>query len=303
MKMSSKAHTSHPGRLRSAALAGFLLALALVTGWGCSSPKAPDSSRIFLDEAFVTLFPELAEKLVPRGADYSGFALTDLESARQKAIQQSSKGAIIASPLVAAGTIGAKGRIISPFLPSPIASVSGIKTILYDYKSAYELMGARAGRVRAVKAGTAPCALVFQPNSMRGTDALESFRKGYARQADPESLTVMLIEPSATTVDLAGATMSAIGKAIAMKPACLVVALDDAARTIAALSEAKKIILFGDVTAWRETSGATRVFDYWLEGNPGKIADMALRLLESKDALPEASYLPLTRRARFPRIF
>lgn len=305
MKVSSRTRASHPPRHRLGTLSGLLLVLVLTvtTGTACSTPQVPVSTTLFLDEAFVTLHPELAEKLVPRDADFSGFALADLESARQKAVQQSAANSIIASPLIAAGAIGAKGRIISPFLPSPLASTSGVKTILYDYDSAYERMGLRAGRVTARKGGAAVCALVFQPNAMRGSEALEAFRKGYARQARPESLKVIQIEPAASTVDLGGAAMSAIGTAIAMKPASLVLALDDAARTAEAASEAKGIVRFGDVTAWRESAAARGIFDYWLEGNPGEIATLAFRLLDSGKEVPDASYVQIKRRARFPRIF
>jgi len=179
MMVSSRTRASHPLRHRLGTFSGLLLvlALAVTTGTACSTPKVAPSSKLFLDEAFVTLYPELAEKLVPREADFSGFALTDLESARQKAIQQSATGSIIASPLVAAGANGAIGRIISPFLPSPLASASGVKTILYDYDFAYERMGFRAGRVTARKGSSALCALVFQPNAMRGWEALEAFMK------------------------------------------------------------------------------------------------------------------------------
>ncbi len=306
MKMSSKELRSHRFGSPLAALAGLIVVLALpvMMGIGCSIRKIPPASILFLDEAFVSLFPELAAELVPNVPDYSGFSLADLEAARLKAIHQSNISTIIASPLLVAGKSGEQGRIISPFFSSPLTSVSGVKTLLYDYNSAYELMGARAGRATARKGGKkAICAVIFQPNSMRGENTLQAFKEGYARHSYPETLSIVPIEAVEAMVDIGGATMSAIGKALALKPTTIVVALDDAARTIAAMSDAKNIIRFGDVTAWRETEAASDIFDYWLEGNPKGMAALAFRLLESRDEVPETNYVPLLRKARFPRIF
>lgn len=284
-----------------------LLAMIPLVCLGCAAGNTQASTEIFLDEAFVALYPELTSNLIPEPPDYSGYALANLEDTQQKASRQSVLTPIIASPLVAVGIHGTAGRIVSPFLPASIASVSGLKTVLYDYISAYEAIGSRAGRAMRRKArsheSTILCAVVFQSNSMRGMEALDAFRKGYGKFAEIESLTVEILDGTATTIDLAGAANAAIGKALATKPASIFLALDDSSKAIAAASEMKNILRFGDTTTWQETDAVSRVFEYWLEENAKGLAKSIFKLLNPSAVVPDASYVALNRRARFPRIF
>jgi hypothetical protein len=293
-------------------LTAFFIPLLLVSIalWGCSArPKAlPDD--IFLDEAFVTLFPLVSSTLIPGPEPYVGSSLADLESTRKKAAGKSALKPVIASPLIAVGSKSAQGRIISPFLPASIASASGIATIVYDYEAAYKALGVKAGKTAAGRAGknkgTTLCAVVFQPNSLRGAEALDAFREGYEHSAKPDSLAVEILETASASVDPAGAADAAIRKALSLKPAAMFLALDDSARTILAATDMKKIMRFGDISSWQAGQAAPDVFEYWIEGDERAAAKSALALqrsLASGETIPPVSKLSLVKRARFPRIF
>lgn len=305
---SNKTQSLSP-RLRLAALCIPILLLS-IAGWACSARKLAAQDEVFLDEAFVALFPGLASRLVPGAEAFSGLSLAELESARQKAGDKSRVAPIIASPLVAVGANGTKPNIISPFLPARLASVSGINAIVYDYDSAYGALGARAGKAVSGRsrenAGKILCAVVFQPNSLRDAEVLEAFKKGYALSADPGSLAVEILEPASASVDPAGAADAAIRKAVSLKPAAILLALDDSARAVLAASGMKKIVRLGDLSSWQAGLQEPRVFEYWVKGNERAVADSALALksaLASGGRIPGLNNVPLPRRARFPRIF
>lgn len=253
-------------------------------------PKQPSGPVLSLDQGFEALFPLMSAAL----ADAFG------KSREPGDPVVAGAAVVVASPLSAARMLNPAAPVptgaaeprtrqfIVPFAGPGLALLPGLTPVGYDYEKAYAAMGSEAAR-RAISGGDKngrDCAIVFQPNFMRGESALEAFSAAFAALAGPDRLKVIRLPSDPDIVDPSGSAAAAIREASVEGVGIVVLAMDGRAQASAAtaaagtakaqaLAPAKRRgprLYFADASSWGEDKTGKNRFAYRIEGDEMALA-------------------------------
>jgi hypothetical protein len=173
---------------------------------------------------------------------------------------------------------------VVPFAGAALAAFPAVRSLGYDYDEAYARMGAEAAKalLRSGNGRKPACAIVFQPNFMRGASALHAFSASFAAKAGDGRLVVKNLPSDPNAVDPAGATAAAIREAEAGDVGLVVLAVDELTPAAAAVAAAAKgggsRIYFADMSSWDAAKVKKSLFAYRIEGDEAAMARAVIGL-------------------------
>ena len=241
---------------------------ALVQAWGKSQdPGGPGPSQA----AIVVASPYSAERILQPSAATPG-GKPDAGST------QSAAPASAGTPLTRC--------FIVPFAAPGLLGRADVWTVGYDYGKAYAAMGTEAAAVLSPGHGRkrTKCAIVFQPNFMRGEPALEAFSAAFEAKAGPGRLAVKRLPTDPDAVDAGGNAADAIREVAAGDVGLVILAIDwrtqasTAAATAAGIRGDERIVYFADMSGWGDAKVGRNLFAWRIEGNESGLAKALIGL-------------------------
>jgi hypothetical protein len=283
-----------------------LLRCVLLSGLlaSCRPESAAPKIGLSLDQGFEALFPTLSTSLTRAYGKSQEPGSTVLKSASIFVASPYSAARILETDAARGGSepgpVNGNAAPNSALLPEPrgttlivpfagpaLSALPVVRSLGYDYDGAYARMGAEAAKAlsRFKDGGKTACAIVFQPNFMRGVSALEAFSASFAAKAGEGKLIVKDLPSDPDAVDLAGAAAAAIREAEDGEVGLVVLAVDEQTQAVAAASAAVASvavaaatkgggsrIYFADTSTWDMTKVEKSLFAYRIEGDETAVA-------------------------------